>query len=132
MTENIVNDVENFGKLETNEGIITTSEQQKNITEFGRRLGRIETEIKARKLDIKEFDITKLKIYLRVTRSFLSSPCFCWRHLSFLCSLPLPFWPLAVVTAANLLWHHKPWWLVSAVWLFFSSISLVSHRPTVL
>ena len=40
MTENIVNDVENSGKLETNEGIITTSEQEKNITEFGRGLGR--------------------------------------------------------------------------------------------
>ena len=57
MTENIVNDVENFGKLETNEGIITTSEQQKNITEFGRRLGRIETEIKARKLDLEGVSI---------------------------------------------------------------------------
>ena len=66
MTENIVNDVENFGKLETNDGIITTSEQQKNITEFGRRLGRIETEIKARKLDIKElkheFDLEGVSI----------------------------------------------------------------------
>lgn len=67
MTENIVNDVENFGKLKTeDEGIITTSEQQKNITEFGRRLGRIETEIKARKLDIKElkheFDLEGVSI----------------------------------------------------------------------
>lgn len=67
MTENFVNDVENFGKLETEDrDIITTSEQQKNIKEFGRRLGIIETDIKARKLDIKElkheFDLEGVSI----------------------------------------------------------------------
>lgn len=67
MIEDIVNDIENFGKPKTeDEGIITTSEQQKNIKEFGKRFCRIETEIKARKLDIKElkheFDLEGVSI----------------------------------------------------------------------